>query len=165
MKVEKYIRLKHKNINIRIVENQTYSQTNSCESLRIALNNTQNNKIFIIDGNLFFCEKTIKLKSYGMNYVYIDKSSKNFDIGINLNENNEVEFFSFGAKYNWSEIVFLSNEQTIENLYRILCSESYKKKFIFEALNSLISINKIAFLIVENKNELWKINKPKRNDT
>ena len=51
MKVEKYIRVKHKNINIRIVENQTYNQTNSCESLRIALNNTQNNKIFIIDLN------------------------------------------------------------------------------------------------------------------
>lgn len=163
-KVSKYIRSKHKNINIRIVENQSYNETNSCESLRISLNNTQNNKVFVIDGNLYFCEKTIKLKAYERNYVYIDKNNKNFDIGINLNEKEQVEFFSFGAKYNWTEILFLSNDQTIENLYRILSSESYKKKFIFEALNSLISINKMEFSTIETKNELWKINRPRRND-
>jgi len=147
------------------VENQSYNETNSCESLRISLNNTQNNKVFVIDGNLYFCEKTIKLKAYERNYVYIDKNNKNFDIGINLNEREQVEFFSFGAKYNWTEILFLSNDQTIENLYRILSSESYKKKFIFEALNSLIGVNKMEFSTIETKNELWKINKPKRNDS
>jgi hypothetical protein len=162
-KVAKYIRSKYKSTNIRIVENQTYTHTNSCESLRIALNNTCNDKIFVIDGNLYFSYKTLKLKNHTENCVYIDKESKNFEIGINLNEKHQVEFFSFGAKYNWTEIFFLANVAVIENLYKILCIENYKKKFVFEALNSLIGVNKVMFTTIEKNQELWKINKPKRN--
>ena len=44
-KVCKYIRQKYRNINIRIVENQIFSNSNSSESTRIALNNISNDKI------------------------------------------------------------------------------------------------------------------------
>lgn len=163
VKVAKYIRSKYKNTNIRIVENQTYTNTNSCESLRIALNNIQNDKIFVIDGNLYFGDKTLKLKNHNNNYVYIDKHSKNVDIGINLNEKQEVEFFCFGARYTFTEIIFLSNYNVIENLYKILCIENYKKKFIFEAINSLIGTSKTPFNTIEKNQQLWKINKPRRS--
>ena len=40
----KYIRQKHNDQNIRIIENQLYEKYNSCESLRLSLNNTNNSK-------------------------------------------------------------------------------------------------------------------------
>ena len=53
-KINRYIKSRYKNINIRTVENQNYDTTNSCETLRLALNNITNDNIFILDGNLIF---------------------------------------------------------------------------------------------------------------
>ena len=47
-KIYKYIRSKHSDKNIRIVENQLYDISNSCESLRLSLNNIYNEKNFYI---------------------------------------------------------------------------------------------------------------------
>lgn len=159
-KVAKYIKNNYNRENIRIVENTRYNDTNSCESLRLALNNTLNDKIFIIDGNLIFSEKILKLENSKDNIIYTINNSKDFDIGININENKHVEFLAFGAKYGWSEILFLANTSTIDNLNKILYNDIFKRKFIFEALNVLIDINNDSFIAI-NKNEIWKINKIK----
>ncbi len=42
----------HNGKNIRIVENPNYLDSNSCESLRIIMNNIHNNRIIIIDGSI-----------------------------------------------------------------------------------------------------------------
>ena len=47
----------HKGKNIRIVENPNYLDTNSCESLRIIMNNIHNNRIIVIDGSMSVPER------------------------------------------------------------------------------------------------------------
>lgn len=161
-KVTKYIKSKYANYNIRIIENTNYENTNSCESLRLALNNITNTKVFIIDGNLFFSHKMLKLKNAEDNVAYIkDDISKDFEVGININEHKCAEFFCFGAKHIWSEISYLGNTQAINSLNKMLFNDSFKRKFIFEALNAIIGMNKIKFTVINHNNEIWKINKQK----
>jgi len=47
--INSHIKHKYKKFNIRIIENKDFENCNSCESARLCLQNTNNNKIFIID--------------------------------------------------------------------------------------------------------------------
>ena len=55
-KVIKHIRDKYKQISARFVENQIYNNSNSCESLRLCLNNTLNDKILVCNGEIIIQE-------------------------------------------------------------------------------------------------------------
>ena len=81
----------------------------------------------------------------------------NLEVGLNLDEKNEVQYFSFGAYRIWSEIVFFNNGEIIESFRRIISSGDYKNKFIFEALNELIKTkHKLQCLV--NSKSIKKIN-------
>ena len=156
-KVYKYIRTRHKNLNIRIVENQLYHSSNSCESLRLSLNNIWNDKVLICDGNLIFEPITLKSIDISKSGTLIEEHAHDtLEIGLNI-ENNIAQHFSFGARHTWSEILFLNNYEYIENLKKILLSYDNKNRFIFEALNELVNMNfKIATNI--NSKQVIKIN-------
>jgi hypothetical protein len=157
-KVHKHIRSHYHSLNIRIVENQLYNNSNTCESVRIALNNTTNSKIFIMDGNLFFSDNLFKEK-INESHVYIesDEHCENLEVGININENNLIEFFSYGGVNCWSEILFLHNKENIETFRKIISNVEFKNKFIFEALNEFIK-NKKELKYVTNNTPVIKIN-------
>jgi hypothetical protein len=153
----KYIRNKYHNLNIRIVENQLFNSSNSCESVRISLNNTLNNKVLICDGNLLFNEKILSLFRVDQTCVLVESEpSENLEIGINVNENNEAQYFSFGAYKIWSEMLFLHNKEIVEIFRKIVSSIDNKNKFIFEALNDIIKI-KYRIKCIDNKYPLQKI--------
>jgi hypothetical protein len=157
-KVCKYIRSQYHSINVRIVENQLYNNSNSCESVRLALNNTSNNKVFIIDGSLLFNCDLFKDK-INESHVYIEqnKHCENLEVGININENNVIEFFSYGAINCWSEILYLHNKDSIETFRKIISSIDFKNKFIFEALNEFIKTRK-ELKYIQNKAPVTKVN-------
>jgi hypothetical protein len=112
-KVCKYIKTKH-STNIRIVENQMYAVTNSCESLRLCLNNTGNDKILICDGSLLFDKSIISLIDKKNPCVILESEpNQTLEIGVNVDK-DIAYFFSFGAKYIWSEIMFLAGKEMIE---------------------------------------------------
>ena len=68
-----------------------------------------------------------------------------------------VEYFCYGASKGWSEIIFLKGDDTIECLRRIISTENYRTKFVFEALNELIKIKKNIYA-VKNRAKIQKIN-------
>lgn len=157
-RIIKYIKTKHKKSNIRVVENQLYNNSNSCESLRIAINNTFNNKILICDGNLLLNNKCLSLIDIRYSCALIEKSpSGNLEIGVNIDHQNNIQHFSYGAHHIWSEILFMHNDDIIDECRKIIQSIDYKNKFIFEALNELI-INKYNIKAISNTNTLQKIN-------
>lgn len=157
-RIIKYIKTKHKKSNIRVVENQLYNNSNSCESLRIAINNTFNNKILICDGNLLLNSKCLSLIDIRYSCALIEKSpSGNLEIGVNIDHQNNIQHFSYGAHHIWSEILFMHNDDIIDECRKIIQSIDYKNKFIFEALNELI-INKYNIKAISNTNTLQKIN-------
>lgn len=157
-KINKYIRTKYQDCNIRIVENQIFHLCNSCEGVRIALNNTLNNKILILDGSLLISKKTLCSIDLNSSCVFTEKyPSDNLEIGVNVNENNKAQHFSFGAYKTWSEILFLYGLEYVEHMRKFLSHQDSKKKFIFEAMNDLLK-NKYDINCVENKYPIHKIN-------
>lgn len=156
-KVCKYIKQKYKNSNIRIVENQIFNTSNSCESARLSLNNTNNDRVIICDGSLYFTSNTLEQIDLNQSSVVTEMCRQdNLEVGVNINEHGNVEHFSFGASNTWSEICFIQNHDSIESLRRILTSFD-KSKFVFEALNDLIQTKHFLKRII-NEYSLYKIN-------
>lgn len=155
-RIYKYIRQKYRHINIRTVENQIFSTSNSSESMRIALNNTNNDKILICDGSLHFTADVLSQIPQNISSVLTQNKNDNLEIGVNINEQNYAEYFSFGASSSWSEICFLHNYDYIESLRKILLSYD-KNKFAFEALNDLIT-TKHNLINIDNQYNIYKIN-------
>lgn len=164
-KIVKHVRNKYSTYNIRVVENQIFSTCNSCEGIRIALNNTMNKKILVLDGSLLINKKALSLIDTECNCAIVEQNqSENLEIGININSNHIAEHFSFGAYTTWSELLYLNGENAIESLRRFLNHQDSKKKFVFEALNDLIK-NNIEIKCIENKCPIYKINNIKTYHT
>ena len=158
-KVCKYVRTKFKNSNIRIVENQNYKTSNSCEGVRLCLNNINNDKIFIVDGSLIVHPDTWSGIEDKKSCVLTESDFyENLEIGVNVGEQGTIEHFGFGAHRPWSEIVYLNNNDIIETLRRIISGVNFKQKFLFEGLNELIKTKKHMMTIVENKHPIKKLN-------
>lgn len=157
-KIYKHIRANYSSSNVRIVENQLCNNSNSCESVRLALNNTVNNRIFILDGRLLFSEKIFKNK-INESHVYLEPNNhcKNLEVGININENNLIEFFSYGAINCWSEVLYLHSRDNVDSFRKIISNTDFKNKFIFEALNEFIK-HKKELKYIQNNAPIIKIN-------
>ena len=156
-KICKHIRSKYPKLNIRIVENQLFHNSNSCESVRIALNNTLNNKILVCDGNLLFNTKTLSLINYNQTCVLIESNPcVNLEIGINVDDKHDAQYFSYGANKIWSEIIFLHTIDIVEIFLRIVVNPDNKNKFIFEALNEILK-TKYKIKCINNQHSLKKI--------
>ena len=152
-KISKYVYSKHSNVNIRIIENQIAQNSNSCESLRICLNNTGNNNILVMSGYTKLNKGLFRNFDFDNSHVIATKSfAKGFDIGLNIGSANTAEHFSFGANLCWLETAYFKGNTIIDNFIRILSQEEYKKKFIFEGLNTLIQENNtIKTKVISNK--------------
>lgn len=160
-KIVKHIRLKYQRTNIRIVENQVFSSCNSCEGVRLCINNTLNDKILIIDGSLLINKKTLSLIDPTKNCVIVEHNpSENLEIGINVTKENIAEHFSFGAYKTWSEVLYVHGKDTLDTLRKFLNHPDSKKKFIFEAINDLLK-NHYEIRCIENKTPVYKINNVK----
>jgi hypothetical protein len=156
-KVCRYVKSKYKDT-IRIVENQIYSTTNSCESLRLCLNNTCNDKIVVCDGSLLLDKGALSLIDTTRSCTLIEfDPNDTLEIGLNIDAKNIAQFFSFGAKFIWSEILYLAGKDIIESLRRILSTANSKTKFTFEAINELITM-KYEIKTINNKKSLYKLN-------
>jgi hypothetical protein len=156
-KVYKHIKTNHADKNIRIVENQIYNNSNTCESVRLAINNTSNDKLYIMDGKLLIYPDIFKNR-LDTSFIYIeDNPCENLEVGVNVNENNNIEHFSYGASKVWSEIVYIAEKNTLECFRKIVNNPEFKNKFMFEALNELIKIKKDMKYII-NLSPLTKVN-------
>ena len=156
-KVIEYIKTSYPDINIRIVENQFFETTNSCESLRLCLNNTSNDKIFILNGSLLFKPSTVRLCDVSSHCVYIEKNpEKEFEVGVNIGENNNAVHFSYGACKHWSEMIYINDRDSIDYLRLVTSSDSFKNKFIFEAINELIKRD-THFSVIKNRYSMHKV--------
>lgn len=157
-KICKHVRSKYEDFNIRIVENQFFNSSNSCEGVRLSINNTLNNKILICDGGLLINKKILSLFDKNKNCTIIQNDqSDNFEIGVNIDSKCKAQHFSFGAYKTWAEMIYLNGKEIIEDLRKFLNHEDSKKKFIFEAMNDLIK-DKYEISCIENKFPLYKIN-------
>ncbi len=162
-RVEKYVRTNYADQNIRIVENQIFEDTNSCESLRLCLNNTNNNNILIINGGVFFYKDAISKIDTKKSCILVEKNNITLDIGINQNK-ELLEHMDVGLDFKWTEMIFLNNRNSIDHLRKVLSENNFKKKFIFEAINRLVQANS-KIVCIENKKHSVKLDNMKAYNT
>tara|TARA_B100001778_G_scaffold334979_1_gene350164 strand:- start:6456 stop:7166 length:711 start_codon:yes stop_codon:yes gene_type:complete len=161
-KLIKYVDKKYPNQNIRIIENVNYLESNSCESLRLALNNTYNRKLIVIDSSMEINARMLNRIKTDSCYAFVSNSKDgNADIGANITKNKQIEYFSFGGCQRWKEMLVLCDEKTIWSLKNILLSGKYRRKFIFEALNDLIML-KHEIRAIEVKDSTVKTQKVRK---
>lgn len=157
-KICKHIQSKYLATYIRVVENQIFNTSNSCESLRLCLNNTLNKRILICDGNLVLNPHSLQSIDTNRSCALFENNpSENLEIGFNKDDSEIIQHFSYGAKYIWSEICFLHGKDVIESLRKILINYDSKTRFMFEAINELIKM-KHEIRAISNPNKLIKVN-------
>lgn len=156
-KVANFIKSKFSNINIRIVENQMHYHSNCCESARLCLNNTMNNRIILFDGSIIINNNHLQKVNLDTSCILIQNSpyNSNFEVGV-IHNDNLLENMSIGLKSKyWSEILYLYGHKDINHFSNIISNPDFKNKFMFEAINEMNKKSKL--LVVENSDLSIKI--------
>lgn len=162
-RVIKYIKQNYKNENIRIVENQKYDTTGCAESVRLCLNNINNDSCFILNGGLVLYPELINVRgvrSYTLSINHVDLVST-LNLGCVTDEKDELTNITYNVGKFWSEILFLSNAEYIESIRKIISQDSYRCKFFFEAINDLTSRQKFKISNINADLKLVKISNVK----
>jgi choline kinase len=157
IKTTTFVKSKFSDLNIRIVENQMHYNSNCCESARLCLNNTMNNKIIICGGGVLAKPTHFSSIDYNRSCVLMQNqiSDSNFEIGI-IENNSILENFSIGIKNKyWSEIFYLNGFKEISLFSSIVSDADFKNRFLFEALNEFNKKQKLK--VVQTQNPLIKI--------
>jgi len=157
-KVFDFVKSKFKNVNIRIVENQVYENSNCCESARIALNNTVNNRIFIMNGSLLVTPQHLSEIDWNKTCLLTQESRKldDFEIGV-VSHNKVIQNISLGLKSKkWLDSFYLYGENDIRLFHNMISSIEFKNRFLFEAIGRMIEEVKVKDVEIA-KTKTYKI--------
>ena len=124
--VFQHVKEKYKTLNIRIVENQVYENSNCCESARLAINNTLNNKIILCSGSVLLLAEHLRAIDLDQSSILIQPASK------------KLEDFNIGVV-----------SQDVKAFHSIVDSIEFKNKFLFEAINEFIKSKSLTTTEVE----------------
>lgn len=142
---------------IRVVENQLHRTTNSCESLRLVLNNIKNNRLLIIDGNVLISRDLFNRADFSSSFAVCGTDSKSKNEISFSNANGLVTRFSFGLDYIWNSISFVQGKEF--KLLKKSCKDRESEKFFtFEVLNLVIDRGGKFSILESNVGEVKKIN-------
>lgn len=151
-RIWKHLKEKYKQLDIRLVENQLYRTTNSCEGIRLALMNTDSKNILICSSANFFGKKHLDQLSFSDTSIFCQSAPGNKDDIKVYKNNNTCSKLDFGVgDLCWVEMLYLDGEKSVNEFYSIVDSEEYKSKFLFEAINKLALRCRIN--IYENKHK------------
>lgn len=123
---------------IRIVENQVYYHSNCCESLRLCMSNTMNDKIVICGGGVLLSTEYLKSLDLRKSSIVTQDSNpeSQFELGV-IENGNRLENLSLAIKNPvWTDLVYINGKVQFNSLYNLLCKPELKNKFLFEAINS-----------------------------
>lgn len=155
-KVFEYLKkINHKNI--RIVENQCFQDSNCCESIRLALNNTFNEKVLIFPEDIMLSPSSIASIELNSSCILTNNENNfnNFEIGA-ICDDSRLDNLTIGIKQNyWTEILFLNDGKTIKEFKTILSLDEFKNRLFFESINFL---NKKSPIKVVNTKPCTKLN-------
>lgn len=156
-KTSEFVKSKFKDLNIRIVENQLHYNSNCCESARLCINNTMNDRILFCSGGVLINQYHLNCIDFKRNCALIQNEStdSSFEIGV-IENDNILENFSIGIKNKyWSEIFYINGQKEINYFLSIISNPDYKNRFLFEALNEFNK--KIKLKIVKMQKPTAKI--------
>lgn len=154
-----FLKDNYKNDNLRIIENQIYSNSNSCESARLCINNTMNHKVLILYGDLVITKDMLSQIDFSSNCILTQDENKHNNYCISVIEHDKsLKNLCIGGKSNfWTDCLYLSDEESILKFASIINNIEYKNKFLFEAVNELIKSTKVKVCKNSGKS-IFKVN-------
>jgi choline kinase len=126
--------------NIRIVENQLFNETNNSESLRLGINNTINNNVLFVHGDIYFTEKIFKNANFKKSFIVVDANNDISDkeVGVTLNK-NKTTILSYGLQKKWCQMCFLTGKELkLMKSLLLKMDQNDKKMLSFELINKII---------------------------
>lgn len=147
-KITEYVKKNLGHANVRVIENQVHFNSNCCESARLCVGNTMNNRILFLSGSLLLTPEFLSTVDYSKSSIVVqDKNpTMNFEV-CGISEKQKLTSLCLGEKNNfWTESVFLKGGETIEKFYDIISNPDFKNKFLFEAINELSKTKEISVM-------------------
>ena len=137
-RIRKYVYSKYKNVDIRCVENINYENSGICESIRLAINNTNNRRALIVNGNYIVGPKDLEGLLRERKHIVIS-NDRTLDIKVNLNQETQtIEHLSFGSFGDgWCEVLSIE-ESSINDFNKIINSGNFNNKIFYEVINHMI---------------------------
>lgn len=134
--------IKRVNKRARIVENQNYENSNSGESLRLAINNSFLDNVIFMHGDLIVSEQLFEHIDLNQSCLLIDTNGK-FDekeVGVTV-VNQVATVLSYNLPIKWCQIAYLA-EKEMNILRKLLLRNDINYKFMltFEIINKIIEL-------------------------
>lgn len=151
-RIWRHIKNKYRNLDLTLIENPLYRTTNSCESVRLALMNTNARNILICSSSNIFEKKHLDQLSFRNTSIFCQRSQNNkMDLKVYKGSNNHTKLDFGVGDLSWTEMLYLEGEKVVNDLYNIIDCEEYKTKFLFEAVNKLSTKHNVR--VYENKHK------------
>lgn len=152
---DKIIRVKDNRL--RIIENQLHQNSNECEDIRLALNNTSYDRIVLINSDLYFNKYAIQNLISPCLICDSRNQLNKYELGVNI-QNDYVVSIDFQKEIKWCNIVYLENDSL--RRFKNLCNRNNYKLFLFEILNQVI-FQDVKFLYLDQPNmRVFKVDTP-----
>lgn len=137
--------------NVRIIENQLYTQSSIIDGWKIGLNAAVQQNTYIIHGDRLFSTSCL-LNDNSNTYLLTHKYDKqNYNLGITTKNNYELMNMSYGLHNVWSEICFIAKNDFDIARNILNRSEQYKLYSIEHFINCLST--KIPIMIYNKNNK------------
>lgn len=158
-KMLSFVREHFQDVNIRVVENQIYANSNCCESVRLCMNNTMNDKILILNGGIDIVPSNLKSVNLTKTNILVQHNTidSSFDIGIIFNSRDRLENMTLGIDTEkWLEMFFITGATHLSIFRKIISDPDYKNKFLFESINAFAEKCNIG-ISVNNDRVVYKV--------
>lgn len=127
----------------RIIENQSYENTNNGESLKIAVNNSMLDNILFLHGDLVISEDLFQNITLNKSFLLVDsgKQIEDKEVGVTI-VNGNATVLSYSLPVKWCQIAFLAEEE-VNILRKLILRNDFNPKFMltFEIINKIIENN------------------------
>lgn len=137
-RIWRHLKNKYSNLDIRLIENPLYRTTNSCESIRLAIMNTNSKNMFICSSANIFEKRHLDQLSFSDTSIFCQRLENNkSDLKVYKGNDNCTKLDFGVGDLCWTEMLYLDGEKSVNDFYSIIDCEEYKSKFLFEAINKL----------------------------
>lgn len=152
--------------NVRVVENELFSDTGSASSMRLATNNISNDKIVFIHGDIIFNNQTLNKGDYSRSFLIVDRKGmiNQREVGVVVEKNNCAANLSFGLEEQprWGQVCYFTGDE-LKKLRKIINvnSDFNKKQLSFELINEIIDSGGEFKCIEPNEMQLFELDSMK----
>lgn len=144
---------------IRFINDKNYESHSMKQAFGVALKKIRSKKLCIIHGDIYF-EHELNKFDFSSSFFGVSPHVKEREVGIEVNEEGDIEKFTYDSKIKWGKITYLDRGELKK--FRETIDRSPKNNLLdFEIYNTIIPVANIklqnmhgAFMELDNMREI-----------